>query len=271
MSHIVKYGQFEKDFLNHSGALIAGGELHGLNTVLKFGHNDAVDTSFAVVSSDGVYRCPIPANAVNIRIKAGGHINDDVDGLGAQQITIEGLDNTGTPVVEVLDTAGVDASAPGTVDFMRVYRAYVSRTGNYPNTMLGNGHFQDIILESTAGVEWAFISKDDVAHSQTQIAAYTFGLGQRGYLMDMQMFIESTKVVDFLLVARSRILTAAGNIAAHRLVAEFAGVEGATSVSFGQPVHFKELTDIAVLARVAASTAQVSVQMTFLTNTNPGE
>ena len=84
MSHISKYGPFEKEFLNGSAMLLAGGELHGLQSTLKFGHNGVVGTSFAVVASDGIYRCPIPANAVNIRVKAGGHVNDTVAGLGAQ-------------------------------------------------------------------------------------------------------------------------------------------------------------------------------------------
>jgi len=268
MTHITRYGQFEKDFMNDQGMLIAGGENHGLETIFKFGHNPAVGTTFGVVSDDGIYHTPKSADAVAMRIKAGGNAADTAAGTGARAVTFIGIGPDGAQVSETVATAGALASAPTTQLFMRVYRAFVSDVGVYSADMNTGSHAAAIVIEDTAGQEWATILSTDFPEGQTQIAAFTFGVGQRGYLSGIHLFVASTKVVDFLLLQRNDILMDTTEIKAVRLVAELNAAINDVQFHFEEPIFFPPLTDVALLARVPASTAAVNAQMTFVVNEN---
>ncbi len=268
MSHILRYGEFTKRFLNEQGFLVAGNELHGLETVFKFGHNDSIGTSFAVVSEAGLYHTPKAADAVALRLKSGGNAADTAAGAGARAVTLVGIGPTGARISETVATAGASASAATSQLFMRLYRAFVSDVGTYSADMNTGSHAASIVVESAAGAEWASIIATDFPESQTQIAAFTFGLGQRGYLSGIHLFIESTKVVDFILLQRDDILNDTTEIKAVRLLAELNAATGDVQFHFEEPIFFAELTDVALLARVSASTASVNAQMTFVINEN---
>ena len=268
MSHLTKYGQFEKRFLNREGMLIAGDELHGLSTVFKFGHNPAVDTSFAVVADDGLYHTPKSADAVSLRIKAGGNAADTAAGAGARAVTFIGIGPTGAVASETVATAGASASLGTTQLFMRLYRAFVSDCGVYSADMNTGSHAAALVIESTAGVEFASILATDFPEGQTQIAAFTFGLGQRGYLSGIHLFIESTKVVNFLLLQRDDILNDTTGIKSVRLLAELNAAQGDVQFHFEEPIFFEPLTDVALLASVPTTAASVNAQMTFVINEN---
>ena len=111
-------------------------ELHGreMRTLVhKFGHNAAVGTSYEPISAGGIYRSPQVSGATAVRVKA-GNVADTAAGLGAQAVTVQGLDETGALAEETLVTAGTSASAPGTITFIRIFRAFVSASGVYAST-----------------------------------------------------------------------------------------------------------------------------------------
>ncbi len=263
---ITKYSPFEKQYLNDQGALVSSGEHEHLRDVFKFGHNPSVGTSFEVISDAGIYRCPKPSDATTLRIKAGGDAADTVAGAGARYVTLEGLDENGMRVTEVLATAGASASASTSASFMRLYRAYVSETGLYTTSLAVGGHDATITIEKTAGSEdWATVlNANGEADGQTQIGAFTVGMDERGYLQSFHVFVEATKVVDTIIVTRRDIMNESAEIRATRLLAFVKAEDTDIQFVLPEPIHLPPGTDVAILGKHASASAEVTVQMTFL-------
>ena len=265
MASFTKYSQFEKVYLNDQGALVSSSEHEHLRDVFKFGHNPSVGTSFEVISDAGVYRCPKPSDAVTLRIKAGGNAADDVASTGARYVTLEGLDENGLHVTETLATAGESASLSTTTRFMRLYRAWVSEAGTYVTTLATGGHAAAITIEKTAGSEdWGTLLKGNFADSQTQIGAFSVGMDERAYLQSFHIFVEATKVVDLIVVARKDIMNESSDMRAVRIITQVAAEDTDIQFVFPEPIFLAPGTDIAILGRHASATAKVSTQMTFL-------
>ncbi len=264
MTSITKYSQFAKEYLTHSGMLLASGELQNLSTLFKFGHHDALTSSFAPIATSGIYRTPAPSNATTLRIKAGGDAADTALGASAQEITLQGLDENGLAVTETLATAGASASASTTSTFMRLYRAWVSKTGTYQTSMVGSGQAATITIEKSAGSEdWALILATE---GQTQICAFSVSAKQRGYLRSVHIYVESTKVVDLDIVIRNNILAEDSDIQSVRLLVELASATGDVQLILPEPIHLAPLTDIAVLGMIGTGNAEVTAQMSLVMN-----
>jgi len=268
MSHTTKYSQYTKRYLDHRGALVSGHELEGIETTFKFGHNDSIGQTYAVVSEGGLCRLPLPANATTLRIKAGGDAADDAAGAGARSILLQGIDETGADIQEVLVTNGVDASLSTVQTFMRLYRSLVIETGTYATDFLTGGQAATITIENTAGTaDWMMIRYNGFADCQSQSNCFSVGTGKRAYLSAINIFVDSVKSVDFLLVFRANFM----NVSAFqpvRVGSELNGVSGAFNFAFPEPPRFYEHTDIALVAKVTAGSAAVSANMVFITNSN---
>lgn len=266
MPPTTKYGQFEKVFANQRGMLTTGEEHSSLDVIYKFGHNDAVTTVYSVVAEDGIYRTPTPANATTLRIKA-GDVVDTASGAGARLIQLFGINELGEQITEFIPTAGASAGSSTTQLFMRLWRARVVDTGVYPTDMLMAGHAADIVIENTAGTEeWALIKINSIADAQTQIGAFSIGRGQRGFLSQLALFVESIKAVDFSLVMRPNFMDVTAPIQPVRIIATATGIVGAHQIPLTEPPEFPEFTDVALLAKVAATEADCSVQLNIILN-----
>lgn len=264
----LKYTPPTKAYLHSRGLLSTGQELPGIDTTFKFGHNDNIGTSFSVVSESGLYRTPTPANAVNLRIKSGGSVLDTAAGTGARKVVLIGLDENGTDINEVVTLAGASSSAATTLKYMRLFRAAVIESGVYATDLLGGGHASTIVIEDSAGTEdWALIKSNGFPDAQSQIGAFSVGTGKRAYLTALNLFVDTNKAVDFILVFRSDIMNTSV-IQPVRVGSELSGVEGAFSFVFSEPPRFFEHTDVALLAKVTTGSAKVSVNMTFIRNAN---
>jgi len=270
MSHtILKYGQYTKRFLDNRGALCSGQELENMEVVYKFGHNDAIGTTYSIVSENGLCRTPLPANATTLRIKAGGHADDTAGGAGARSIVLQGIGSDGSDIQEVVVTAGVSASESTVQTFMRLYRAVVLETGGYSTDLLGGGQAATITIENTAGTEdWQLIRFNGFADCQSQTSCYSVGAGKRAYLSGINLFVDSLKAVDFLLVFRANFMQITPGFQPVRVGSELNGVQGAFNYAFPEPPRFFEFTDIALLAKVGTGTAAVSANLTYITNKN---
>lgn len=263
MSHITKYGPFEKEFLNRRGMLLTGDELHGFDTEFKFGHNSEIGTSFGVISEGGLCRLPAPANATTLRVKAGGNANDVNGGSGAQMILLSGIDETGQSIQEAIVLAGASASASTTQKFMRLWRALVINTGVYPETPTAAGQAATITIENTAGTEdWLLIRFNGFADCQSQTICFHSAAGQRIYLTGVSIFVDTNKVVDVLLIFRNNFMNTT-TITPWRVGSELNGIEGYVHIPFTEPPRFPEFTDVALLAKVSTGTAAVSAQMNW--------
>lgn len=264
MASTTKYSQFAKDYLNHQGMLLASGEMQNLSTIFKFGHHAGVGSSFVPIATSGVYRTPAPSNATTLRIKAGGDAADAAAGSGAQEVTLQGLDENGLEVTETLATAGASASSSTTATFMRLYRAWVSELGTYQTNIAVTGQAAAITIEKTAGSEdWATIGATE---GQTQICCFTTSAKQRGYLTDVGIYVATTKVVDLRVVTREGILSESDDLTAVRLILELQSAVGHIVMPVPNPIHIPPLTDLAVLGTVSASTAELSAHFSLVLN-----
>jgi len=270
MSNTTKYGRSEKQFMERRGMLLTGDELDGFDTMFKFGHNPLVGTSYIPISPDGVCRMPLPANATTLRVKAGGNAADTAGGAGANSVLLQGIDETGAVIQEVLALAGASASLSTVGTFMRLYRVIVLETGVYPIAWTVGGMVADIVIENTAGTEdWLTVKVNGFSECQSQVAFFSVGEGQRAYLSSVSMFVDTNKAVDLLLVVRQNFMDETAGFTPIRVGSTLTGVEGHVHIPFTEPPRFAEYTDIAMLAKVTSGTAAVSIQMNFILNTRP--
>ena len=238
---------------------MARGNVSGASPVHKFGLRVGITTSYSVISSNGIWLTPQVAGAVALRVKA-GNAADDASGVGAREVSIQGLDETGALVTEAVATAGTSASSTTSATFMRVFRAWVSSSGTY--TVMGSAptsHTARIAIESAAGAEWAEINIIGASKGQSRIGAYSVPLGSEAYITGITVTSDGAKVVDYLFMQRQGILATAAPYQAARTVLELFGIEGAFSFNFIAPLGpFPALTDLVWLAKGAA-TPDVSV------------
>ena len=216
------------------------------------------------VAEGGTYRTPQVSGATTLRIKAGGNVNDDVGGSGAREITLEGLDASGSMIIDTLITNGVSASSVSSKSFLRVYRVFVSLSGTYATVSTGS-HSADIVIENgSGGTDWATIHATGFPHSQSLIAVYSVPLGSTAFVDNIEVWVESTKIVDVIFFKRENILQTAAPYTAMRVQAEFTSVGGQESIDPHHPLGpFNELTDIGFMAK-GASTPAVSIHFLIM-------
>ena len=242
---------------------VSKGNIPKHSFVQKFGTNHAVGTSFVPITLGGIYNMPQPAAATTLRVKA-GNVNDTAAGSGAREITLEGLDETGALVTEVLATAGASASLATTTTFIRLLRFWVSASGTYAN-IAGGSHAADIVIENGAGgTDWGTIAILGFPHSQSSIGAYTVPLGYKAYMLDFGMTNGSSKSFDFIFFKRESILDAAAPYKSMRLINNGAGITVPFVKMFPDAIEFEALTDIVPLAKVAAGTGEITVDINLL-------
>ena len=235
------------------------------SVIQKFGTSITVGTGFAPVAIGNVYQMPVVGSATTLRVKA-GNVNDDVAGTGAQEVTLQGLDETGALVEETLDTAGTSASSPTSATFIRLFRAYVSEAGAYATASAG-GMAADVVIENGAGgTDWLTISDTDFDRGQSQVACYTVPLGKTAYIQsfDVSVDIKAAKPVSLLLMQRRNILQTAAPFSTWRLVDEYTGIESEMRRTREVPLGpFPALTDIVWFAK-ADATSGVSINTAIM-------
>ncbi len=231
---------------------ITRGELKGYTMVHKFGKHEDVDTTYEPLSIGGIYNTPKSSGALAMRVKA-GNADDTAAGDGAREITLQGLDETGALVTDTLATAGESAGAAGSVTFMRIFRAYVSKSGVYAGSG-ADSMAASVVIEKTGGTgDWLTIHKPDVGRGQSQIGQYTVPLGKTAYVLSYTLTTNSNKAVDFLFFKREGILDLAAPYQARRTVIEEVGIQGHMQGSFEGGQKFTELTDIGWMVKAAAT------------------
>lgn len=241
---------------------VSKGIIPGHSIVHKFGQYDAVGTTFTPVTRGGIYLTPQVGDATTLRVKA-GNTNDTAAGTGAREITLVGLDETGTEVTEVLATAGTSASSATTTTFIRLYRFYVSKSGTYATSSTGS-HAGDIVIESPSAVEWGTIESTGFSRSQSEIGAYTIPAGYTGYLLGAFGFAETSKTTDLIFFKREGVLDTAPPYEAMRVVFEERVFGGEFTVNIKAPIKIGTGSDIGFLAKVGVGTAEIEIDFELL-------
>lgn len=230
---------------------VAKGNIAGHSLVHKFGHNEAVGTTLVPIALGGIFRTPQVGSATALRVKAGGHANDDVAGVGARGVVLEMLDETGALVTESIATAGASASSDTVATAIRLNRHWVHPSGTYATATQGS-HAGDIIIENAAGTEdWATISVAGFPKGQSEIGAYSVPLGFTAYVLSAEVFSDSSKVTTVVFFQRPGILKTAAPYDAMRMVFD-ATLEGIpTDIMPKSPLNkFEALTDIGIMGMV---------------------
>lgn len=244
--------------LSDSPLRIARGLLTNALVVHKFGRAD-VATSYIPIAIGGVYRTPQVSGATALRVKA-GNVNDTAAGSGAQEITLEGLDETGTTITVKVATNGISAGAATAETFIRLYRAFVSKSGTYASQSSGS-HSADIVIENAAGTEdWLTINSTGFPAAQSEVAVFSIPAGQEAYVSNVSINVDSNKSASILFFTRSGILQTAAPYEAMRVNINFEGISGGSFLDFNVPYGpYPELTDIGFMGKVASGTGLVSI------------
>ena len=243
---------------------VSRGLVSGMSVVKKFGRNPSIGTSFSPVCQGGIYRTPQVSAATTLRIKAGGNTNDTAEGLGAREITLEGLDENFDLVSESIATNGSSASTATTATFTRLFRAYVSSVGTYASATAGS-HYADIVIENSAGTEdWATIS-DDIGFpiAQSEIGSYSVPRNYTAYVFLDDFIIDTSKTSDLIFFHRGGINETAAPYTSMRAKAVFAGIGQEVVTLQGKTIPFGPFTgpcDIGFMAKVNTSTASVTCE-----------
>lgn len=240
------------------------GNVPGHSIIHKFGRNIAVPTTFVTIALGGVYNTPQVGSATTLRVKA-GNTNDTAAGSGAREITVIGLDETATEVTEVLATAGTSASTATTATFIRLFRAYVSKSGTYATSAAGS-HAADVVIENGAGgTDWATIAVADYPRSQTEIGVYSVATGKTAYLLNAAAFTDTNKITELILFKRESILQTAAPYDGMRILLDLtSNLGGEETFEPRSPIVVVGPADLGFMAKVSATTAEVDVDFEVL-------
>lgn len=248
--------------MTYPGSLdIARGLASGCRSFNKFGRNTAIGSIYTPVTRSGYYRTPQANAAVNLRIKAGGNANDTANGSGAREVTLVGINANGDQVIEAIQTAGTSASSPSVNTFIRLFDAYVSKSGTYATQTAGS-HAGTITIENAANAEdWASIADGNLGRGKTEMAVYTTPHDRSVALLNVTISSDADKKANIVLYKRENILQTSPPYSALTMVTEYPQSSGLIDVVFDPPLYFGPLTDFGFLANVSASTVDVSVNM----------
>ncbi len=236
------------------------GNIPGHSIVHKFGRNTAV----ANATWEGVH--PLSglfvflSAATTMRVKAGGNSADTAAGVGAQVITLEGLDGVGEAITENLILDGATASVATSLTFLRVNRIYTAdgRAGSYGGVNTGT-----IVVEDAAGAN--DMIEIEAEEGQSQYCAYSIPAGKTGYLMEIRVQADSQKPADFRVFTKESILDNLTPFGATRVKMHFDGVVGQETEQGSSPLLIlPELTDIWVEAEGDGQQTEVSADMEIL-------
>jgi len=241
-----------------SGIEIASGSIPGQSLVHKFGRNDNVPNgSWVFVSLTGMTGFGLAA-ATAVRVKAGGNAADTATtGAGARTIVVQGIAADGSEQQETISLAGASASAPTTLTFWRVHRAWVATVGTY-----GVANTANIVVESTGGVALITIS---LGEGQTQKAAFTIPIGKTGYLLSAHVTVSTNKEANVRCFTRADIMDTTAPMASKRLKLFWDGLSnGFAYKPFTPELEIPALSDIWFEAYGDGAVSQVSVDFELL-------
>jgi hypothetical protein len=149
---------------------------------------------------------------------------------------------------------------------MRVFRAYVSQSGSYATATQGS-HEQPIVVESSALGDMCTIdgSAGSFPRGQSEIGVYTIPAGHKGYILEGEVFTDTSKITNLLLFQREGITETAAPYSAMRVVLEERLEGGESTLPFQAPVGpFQGPCDIGWMAKVNTGTAEVDVDFEIL-------
>ncbi len=253
---LAKYGNL--DWLTQ----VKLGNIAGHRLIHKFGKNTLVGTSPVPIAVGGVYQTPLANTSLEL---LSDDAADTADGLGAQEITVQGLvliDGAFVSQQEIIETGGLSV-VPLTKQFIRGFRAWISRTGTYATMTAVSSPGTITIREAGGGSTWLQIAEFVSGNSdgQSQTALYTTPSATKSILYLPYYTIESGRSVSMYFFKRPH---------ADDVVAPFSGARrmsvealGLTDAGGIPPVmipveKFEGAVDMGFLAKDKTGTAKIT-------------
>lgn len=240
---------------------VGKGHVIGQTTIHKFGTNSNIGSGISPVTSSGTYQTPMTAVQLQLSSSA---TTDTANGIGAQAIHVEGLNELGEHTVAIVPTDGTaNVILPGL--WLRVYRLYVHGSGRYAAAGT-TSHDGTITVSGVVGGEvWGvIIFAGGFGRGQSQIGVYTIPLGFEGQILTTFYSVDANKPVDLLLLERQGILTTSAPFPAMRIQTLKESISGALEFTHRSNEVIPELTDFGFMASVGTGTASVSVEFEIL-------
>jgi hypothetical protein len=240
---------------------VARGLIPGHSLVHKFGAG-SVGTTIAPISL-GVNDYPTPIAPVALEIVS-SDANDTALGTGAQTITVVGSD---VDFNEVAVTYSMNGLTPVPIgNWCRIYRVFVATSGTYATSTAGSHKGTLTVRVAGAGASWVSLPIVPFPVGQSQIGAYTIPAGKTGWLLSKSISVDSVRVADVYFFQRPAADDDSDPFTGvMRLVERELGVTGTLTIVFETPKGpFVGPCDIGFMARVATSTADVSVEFELI-------
>ena len=234
---------------------VSRGKVRGAFHVIKFGNNDDIDGSMeSVWDAGGLYPWSSFTSAGTVVLTSSDTEDDEdkgggVAGTGAHKVVIEGLDSDYNLVTDTLITNGA-STRTSTVEFLRVFRAYVSEAGT-------TGTNEGTLTITKGGVTVAQIktagSPTASGLGQTFMSVYTVPAGYTGYIYQ---FNASTAKADgdIFLMQREQNATWRSRDIIHTN-------SNSVERNYKFPIKFNEKTDIDT--RALSPTNNMKCAVTF--------
>ena len=239
---------------------VASGHYENFSSVNKFGAT-TLDTSIHPMTLSTQYRTP--TSAVQLQVVSDS-ASDNASGIGARKVTIIGLNASWDEVVQEVTLNGLTpVQIP--IPLTRVYRWYISESGNYADEVNGS-HVGELLIEETAtGDDWTILTTSPFPVGQSQIGVYTIPRGKKGYLLAKTLFVDSEKSADIYFFKRDHINDTTVPYSPMRVVEREVGVSGGYQFTLITPTFLCEgPCDVGFMGELSVGTAQASVEFELL-------
>jgi len=239
---------------------LSDGNIRGLSAEFVFGRNTDVGTgAFEPVSQGGIFWTPQVGGATTLKVSSSNAGDTATTGSGAREITIVGINASGAVVTDTLATAGTSDSSATSNSYIRLLKAYVSKSGTYATSTAGS-HVGTIAIKTNAGTPIGSISSTNFPRGSTQIGAYTIPANKKGFIEYMSITVDSNKTANIAMFKRGNILETGVPYTGMEVVAEFPGVAGFAEFNPASPINDLEgPCDIGFMALGLGQAADVSV------------
>jgi len=188
----------EGAILTEDGLSIAQGEIAKHSAIYKFGFNSTVGTSEEVIWDGGNGYSGFLTTDSNVTVVSTS-VDDADQGTGAWNVIVFGVDSDFN---EVVDTLTLNGTTPvvSTVEFRRVFRAYVLHAGDLSPTGGVNAGTLTIASQVSGTPTMAQILPNN---GQTLMAIYTVPNGYTGYITNADANVGSGKDATVRLKSRT--------------------------------------------------------------------
>lgn len=224
--------------------LIASNSTDKYRIIHKFGANFAIGTAIEDIQSNGgIYNWPTSPFKVEV---VSTDPDDTAEGNGARSVIVQGLRFIGGNLTETQEEISLNGLTPsvGLVDFFRINRAFIEKSGVYATTTALSQQGTINIQTEGGGEIHAQLLLDTIGFGQSLIARFSLPSNAFGYLQGISSFPDSTKPVKYFLFQRTDSNIINAPFTAKRIVLNSPAISQETILKPQNPFEFTPNTDI---------------------------